>query len=133
MIDIVDAREGELPLGELIRGAISQEVGAVVTFLGVVRDDGIERMEVEAYREGALEELDRIKEEALKRFDISSVDVVHRVGRLSVGQDLALIVCAAPHRQAAFEACSYVLEELKTRVPIWKKEITREGDRWVRP
>ncbi|NYT02208.1 MAG: molybdenum cofactor biosynthesis protein MoaE [Methanosarcinales archaeon] len=130
---MIDIREGELPLEELVRGARKGEVGAVVTFLGIVRDDGIQGMEVEAYTEAALEEIGRIKEEALERFEVSSVDVVHRVGRLSVGQDLALIVCAAPHRQAAFQACSYVLEELKARVPIWKKEITGEGERWVKP
>ncbi len=121
----------EIPLEEMLSQARRPEVGAVVTFLGIVRDDGIQGMEVEAYREMALAELDKIREEALDRFDIRSVDIVHRVGRLSIGDDLVAIVCAAPHRQAAFDGCSFVIEELKRRSAIWKKELSAKGDRWV--
>ena len=128
---MIEIRESDFSLDELIRRAKKKEVGAVVTFLGVVRDDGIESMELEAYEEAAVPELLRIEEEAMKRFSLQSLDIIHRVGSLSVGDNIVVIVCAASHRKDAFEGCRYAIEELKARVPIWKKEITREGTRWV--
>jgi molybdopterin synthase catalytic subunit len=124
--------EDEFSIDEIIRSAKRDNIGALVTFLGIVRDDDIESMEVEAYGEAVIEELDRIKEEAKKRFDIKSVDIIHRIGSLSIGDDIVLIVCGAAHREEAFEGCRYVLEELKTRALIWKKEIREYGDSWVK-
>ena len=128
MIEIADE---EFSIEEMVQRARRTDAGAVVSFLGTVRDDGIREMEVEAYREAALEELERIRDEAMESFDLICVDVVHRVGHLSVGDPIVLIVCVAGHRQAAFKGCEYVLEELKRRAPIWKKEISDGGERWV--
>jgi molybdopterin synthase catalytic subunit len=128
MIEITDA---DLAIGELIARAKRDDVGAVVTFLGTVRDDGIERMVLEAYPEVAIEELQRIEREALERFEIASLDIVHRVGSLKVRDGIVLIVCAAGHRDAAFAGCRYAIEELKKRVPIWKKEFGPGGENWV--
>jgi molybdopterin synthase catalytic subunit len=102
-----------------------------VTFLGTVRDDDILKMELEAYKEAALPELERIRDEAFSRFDLKSVDIIHRIGSLNVGDNIALIVVSAGHRKEAFEGCAYVLEELKRRAPIWKKESRKDGERWV--
>jgi molybdopterin synthase catalytic subunit len=128
---LIEITEDEFSIEEVVAGAKRPDAGAVVTFLGTVRDDGISGMEVEAYREVALEELEKIRKEAMERFDLLSVDVIHRVGTLSVGDDIVLIVCTAAHRSAAFRGCEHVLNEIKRRAPIWKKEVRAGGDRWV--
>ncbi|WP_369425201.1 molybdenum cofactor biosynthesis protein MoaE [Methanothrix sp.] len=122
-----------IDLGEMLHRSIKPDAGAVVAFVGVVRaDPGVRAMEVEVYDEAAVEELRRIKDEAIARFGVSSVDVVHRKGRLSPGEVIVVVVCASAHRKEAFRACEYVIDELKRRVPIWKKELTEEGGRWVK-
>lgn len=128
MIEIV---ERDFSIQELVEMARRQDAGAIVAFLGTVRDDDQQKLEIEAYREAALPELERIREEAVSRFGLSSADVVHRVGSLSVGENIVIIVVGAAHREEAFGGCRYILEELKARAPIWKKEIREEGSRWV--
>lgn len=128
---MIEITEGDFSVEEMVNRAKRPDVGAIVTFLGTVRDDGIEKMELEAYREAALPELERIRDEATAKFDLKSVDIIHRVGSLAVGDNIALIVVSAGHRKEAFEGCSYILEELKKRAPIWKKEIRKDGDKWV--
>lgn len=132
---MIEITENDFSLDEMVRRAKGRGVGAVVTFLGTVRDDEILRMELEAYREAAIPELERIRDEALRRFNLNALEIVHRVGSLSVGDNIVAIVCSAAHRDEAFQGCRYVIEELKSRVPIWKKEIadegSREGSRWV--
>jgi molybdopterin synthase catalytic subunit len=117
--------------GTFIKAAIDSKVGGIVTFVGVVRDDGITAIELESYGEAALEELHTIKNEAMNRFAITSVDILHRIGRLSIGDHIILIVVGASHRKAAFEACEYIIDRIKKTVPIWKEEFTDKGSRWV--
>ncbi|MGC9436282.1 MAG: molybdenum cofactor biosynthesis protein MoaE [Methanomicrobiales archaeon] len=117
--------------GALIEAARRPETGALVTFTGTVRDDGIEAMELEAYVEVAVRELEVIRDRAMAAFPISSVDVVHRIGSLRVGETILVIVVGAGHRREAFAACEYILERIKESVPIWKKEIGGDGERWV--
>lgn len=128
MIEITDA---DFSIENIVEKAKSEDVGAIVSFIGTVRNDGIKSMELEAYKEAAIPELERIRDEAIGRFHLRSVDIIHRIGSLSVGDNIVLIVCAAGHRKEAFEGCSYIIEELKTRAPIWKKEIKSDGCRWV--
>ena len=128
MIEII---EQDFSLDEMIKKAKRTEAGAVVTFLGTVRDDGIEMMELESFREAALQELESIRDEAVGRFGLKSAEIVHRVGLLSVGDNIVAIVCSAAHRDEAFLGCRYIIEELKKRAPIWKKEIGENGERWV--
>lgn len=106
-------------------------MGALVTFLGVVRDDGIDVMELEAYEEVAVKEMETIRDEAFEQFPIEAVEIIHRIGRLRVGENILLIVVGAGHRKEAFSACEYILERIKQSVPIWKKEIGKDGERWV--
>jgi molybdopterin synthase catalytic subunit len=115
----------------MVKKAKRTDAGAVVSFLGTVRDDGIEMMELEAFRDAALQELESIRDEAVVRFGLKAVEVVHRVGLLSVGDNIVAIVCSAAHREEAFLGCRYIIEELKKRAPIWKKEIGENGERWV--
>ena len=128
---MIKITEEDFKIGELIGKAKHPDAGAVVTFLGIVRDDGIVGMEIEAYTQRAIQELERIRDEALEQFDLTSLDVIHRTGTLAVSDNILLIVCGAPHRKDAFAACEYVIDELKERVPMWKKELTEDGCRWV--
>ena len=128
MIEITDE---EISLEQMIQRARSSQAGAVVSFLGTVRDDGILGMEVEAFREAALSELEAIRQEAMSRFSLTAAEVVHRTGSLAVGEAIVAVVCSAAHREEAFSGCRYILEELKSRAPLWKKEISAEGGRWV--
>ncbi|QYZ80344.1 molybdenum cofactor biosynthesis protein MoaE [Methanofollis formosanus] len=122
----------EIDAGALIRAAQRPEMGALVTFVGTVRDDdGLEAMELEAYEEAAHEELTAIRDEAMERYAIDSVDIVHRIGRLEVGETILVIVVGAGHRKEAFPACEYVIDRLKQTVPIWKKEYRAGDETWV--
>jgi len=128
---LIDITEADFSIDEVVKKARSGDVGAIVTFLGTVRNDDIKSMELEAYKEVAISELERMRDEAVSRFHLRSVDIIHRIGSLSIGDNIVLIVCAAGHRKEAFDGCSYIIEELKVRVPIWKKEIKDDGHRWV--
>jgi molybdopterin synthase catalytic subunit len=128
---MIEITEQDFSLDEMIKKAKRTDAGAVVTFLGTVRDDGIEMMELESFREAALQELESIRGEAVGRFGLKSAEIVHRVGLLSVGDNIVAIVCSAAHRDEAFLGCRYIIEELKKRAPIWKKEIGENGERWV--
>lgn len=105
----------------------SEGGGGIVTFLGVVRnsaDDGrpVSGLEYEAFEPMAVAELETIAGEARERFPDVRVAIVHRVGALAVGEIAVAVAVAAEHRGAAFDACEYVIDELKQRAPIWKKE-----------
>ncbi|HHD11590.1 MAG TPA: molybdenum cofactor biosynthesis protein MoaE [Deltaproteobacteria bacterium] len=115
----------------------SKRIGAVVTFLGVARDFSkghtIEALEFEQYEQMALKALRKLREDTLERFDIIDVRIVHRVARIPAGENIVLIVVASEHRKEAFSACSWCIDTLKKTVPLWKKEITPEGESWVEP
>lgn len=117
--------------GEIIAMAREKDAGAIVSFLGTVRDDGIDEMEVEAYEEVAEKDLAEIAAEARERFGILGAHIIHRTGQLRVGENIVMVVTAAPHRREAFRACEYIIDRIKERVPIWKKEHTPAGSRWV--
>ncbi|MBN8479278.1 MAG: molybdopterin synthase catalytic subunit MoaE [Burkholderiales bacterium] len=110
-------------------------VGAVVTFLGTVRDinDGtaVATLELEHYPGMTEKALEAIVAEAQSRFDVYGVRVVHRVGPLAPTEPIVLVAVTSAHRADAFDACRFVMDFLKTRAPFWKKERTPDGDRWV--
>jgi molybdopterin synthase catalytic subunit len=105
---------------------VEQTFGAVVTFTGIVRDHNEGRpvtgIFYDCYREMAEREIARIVEDVETRLPVKAVEVVHRVGHLSVGDISLLVVVASAHRRESFEACQQIIEQLKQRVPIWKKE-----------
>jgi molybdopterin synthase catalytic subunit len=120
----------------LLADCVSAEDGAALLFWGVVRNENdgrpVSHLEYHAYAEMAERTMHRIGEEAISRFGVGDVRVVHRVGRLEVGEASVAVAVAAPHRGEAYEASRYVIEELKTRVPIWKREGYTDGDSdWV--
>jgi molybdopterin synthase catalytic subunit len=123
--------EDDFDPGVHIDAARTPENGGIVTFIGIVRDDNITSMELESYRDVALQELAVIRDEAMARFSINSLDIIHRTGKLAVGDHIVLIVVGSSHRKSAFQACEFVIDRIKESVPIWKKEQTVEGSRWV--
>ncbi|MDI6877315.1 MAG: molybdenum cofactor biosynthesis protein MoaE [Methanomicrobiales archaeon] len=127
----IEIREEDFSVDAVLSELRDERAGAVVSFIGTVRGDRIEKMVLEAYPEVAVQELEKIREEAMDRFRILSLSVIHRIGTLSVGEKIVLIAAAAPHRHEAFLACEYAIDELKKRVPIWKKEIGPSGEVWV--
>ena len=128
---MIELTRHQIDIDGYIRRAKSPRIGGIVTFIGVVRDDSILSLELESYEEAALQELEKIREGAMKDFDIESADIIHRIGKLAIGDTIVLIVVAAGHRKDAFRACEYVIDRLKETVPIWKKEETKDGSRWV--
>ncbi len=112
------------------------DIGAVVTFTGVVRDTGdgspLSSMTLEHYPGMTEAELERVEAEALGRWPLQGTRIVHRVGALKPGENIVLVVAASAHRHAAFEAASFLMDYLKTRAPFWKKETDTAGvGQWV--
>ena len=108
--------------------------GAVVVFLGVTRNSfgerEVKRLEYEAYEAMAVAEMTRIVNEIADRWPGAAASIVHRIGVVPVCEASVVIVVGTPHRAAAYEASRYAIDELKTRVPIWKKEIYADGSAW---
>jgi molybdopterin synthase catalytic subunit len=113
----------------------NHEIGGVVTFTGLVRDlaDGraIRAMTLEHYPGMTEKMLREIEAEANRRWPLAASLIVHRYGRLATGDRIVLVATASAHRQAAFEACAFLVDWLKTRAPFWKLEETDEGAEWV--
>lgn len=111
------------------------DAGGVVQFVGAVRDRArgraIRHLEYEAYPPMALSEMEKICDEAERRWSGVRVAIAHRVGRLEIGDLAVVVVAAAPHRAEAFDACRFAIDTLKERVPIWKKEVATDGAYWV--
>ena len=111
------------------------DIGALVTFTGLVRDHGggetISAMELEHYPGMTEKALREIAEAALSRWPLQGAVVIHRYGALSPADRIVLVATASPHRQAAFEAAEFLMDWLKTKAPFWKKETTEQGARWV--
>jgi molybdopterin synthase catalytic subunit len=120
---------------KLIAAVRRGEDGAVVVFDGVVRNNSRGRetlyLDYEAYEEMAARQMDALAREALSRFGVREVKLLHRLGRLVVGETSVLIVVAAAHRAPAFEACRWLIDTLKKTVPIWKKETFVDGAVWA--
>jgi molybdopterin synthase catalytic subunit len=110
-------------------------VGAVVSFVGVVRGESggepLLALQLEHYPGMTERELSRIAREATGRWQLSAVTIIHRVGVLRPKDQIVLVVTASAHRQAAFDACAFVMDYLKTQAPFWKKETRASGEYWI--
>jgi molybdopterin synthase catalytic subunit len=109
--------------------------GAIVTFTGLCRDEGgrLSALELEHYPGMAEAEIERICRTAVTRFSLLGIAAIHRVGRIAPGENIVLVIAAAPHRHAAFDGASFVMDYLKTAAPFWKKEHFADGSKggWV--
>ncbi|MBL8834129.1 MAG: molybdenum cofactor biosynthesis protein MoaE [Rhodospirillales bacterium] len=120
-------------LDALTRGRT--DIGALTSFVGLVRDMGgeakIGAMTLEHYQGMTEKELAAVEREANARWKLSATLIVHRYGRLEPGDRIVLCAAASPHREAAFEACHFLIDWLKTKAPFWKLEDTPQGEKWV--
>jgi molybdopterin synthase catalytic subunit len=111
------------------------KTGAIVTFSGLCRDEGgsLSALELEHYPGMAEDEINRIAAQAIERWPVTGLTVIHRFGKLSPGENIVLVAAASAHRQAAFEAAGFLMDFLKTRAPFWKKEHRADGSagEWV--
>jgi molybdopterin synthase catalytic subunit len=115
----------------------SKRMGGIATFIGCARDfsEGREvtRISFDAYGSMALAEMSKLRDEAMEKFSLLDARIVHRTGVVGAGEQIVFIAAGAEHRAPALQACRWLIDELKQRVPIWKKEVTPEGDEWVTP
>lgn len=125
-------------VGAVARRVVPPECGATVTLDGyarrfTTRDSKVietEYLFYEAYEEMALKEMQKLVERAKSAFSIANVGIVHRTGKIEIGETSVVISVAAPHRKDAFAACEWLIKELKRTVPIWKKEVYADGEAW---
>ena len=139
-MDFVELTTEPLDITSIARRVVLPECGATVTLDGYARrftkqKDGGTRetlyLEYEAYESMALKEMQKLIDQANAQFEISNIGIVHRLGKLEIGETSVVISVAAPHRKAAFAACEWLIRELKRIVPIWKKEVYADGEVWV--
>jgi molybdopterin synthase catalytic subunit len=132
MIQIVDKN---IDVVELLASVSVPEAGGIDMFLGTTRNHSkgkkVIRLEYEAYSPMALRMMSEIESEIRERWNIQKISIVHRIGVVPVMEASVAIAVSAAHRKEAFEACRYAIDELKKRVPIWKKEIFEDGEVWV--
>ncbi|CAN5815190.1 hypothetical protein BH18ACI4_BH18ACI4_28170 [soil metagenome] len=133
--DFFELTTEPIDVGAVTRRVVLPECGATVTLDGYAREwtKGKRTLHLvyEAYPSMALREMRRLGHEVHVRFEIAHIGIVHRTGRLEIGETSVLIAVSAPHRRAAFEACEWAIRELKRTVPIWKKEVFEDGEVWV--
>lgn len=133
--DFFELTTQPIDVGKIARLVVLPECGATVTLDGYAREwtKGRQTLHLvyEAYEQMALQEMRRLGREAHEKFDIANIGIVHRTGRLEIGETSVVIAVSAPHRRAAFEACEWAIRELKRTVPIWKKEVFADGEVWV--
>ncbi|MDW8469104.1 MAG: molybdopterin synthase catalytic subunit MoaE [Burkholderiales bacterium] len=132
---IVVQREDFDPGAEIAALARETTVGAVASFVGLVRDENegaqVGAMTLEHYPGMTEKAIRAIVEEAMRRWQVRGCTVIHRVGELKPGDRIVLVAVASAHRGDAFAACEFIIDYLKTRAPFWKKEQTAQGERWV--
>ena len=124
-----------LDVQHCIDWVMSPECGGIDVFIGTVRNattgKAVVRLEFEAYEKMAISEMEKIAKQALAKWPVQKILIHHRTGVLQVGEIPVIIAVAAAHRDAAFDACRYLIDTLKQTVPIWKKEIFEDGEVWV--
>ncbi len=128
-------RSTPIATGEVTRDLSSDGVGALITFEGIVRatnrDKTVTLLEYSAYEPLAVAEMERICQEAVSQFGLIEARLIHRIGSLAVGDLAVSIAVLSAHRAEAFDGCRYIIEQLKARVPIWKREISSDGQEWL--
>ena len=133
--DFCEITTDPLDIGRIARRVVLPECGATVTLDGYVRQftkgRETEYLVYEGYEPMALKEMEKLIAAAKSQFAISNIGIVHRLGKLEIGETSVVISVSSPHRRAAFEACEWLIKELKRTVPIWKKEVYADGETWI--
>lgn len=135
--DAVRIQQDDFSQDEEIKAlqASSKRMGGIATFIGCARDfsDGrsVSKISFDAYGSMAVAEMKKLRADAIDKFALLDARIVHRVGVVNAGEQIVFIATGAEHRAPALQACHWLINELKLRVPIWKKEVTPEGESWV--
>ena len=133
--EVYRIQEEAIASDALYESVLRDSDGAVTTFAGVVRDHSLGRdteyLEYDAYKSMAEKKMEEIGDEVKARWEVDRVGILHRIGRLEIGEISVLIAISSPHRKASLEACHYAIDRLKETVPIWKKEVWIDGEAWV--
>lgn len=132
---LICVTENVLDSAEAVAAVANPAAGALTVFLGVVRDSNLGRsvqyLEYDAYPAMAEKVMRQLAEEARERFGLLDCAVLHRTGRLEIGEASLLIVVASAHRAASFEGGQWLVDEIKKKVPVWKKEVWEDGEAWI--
>ena len=141
IMDFAELTTDPIDITSVARRVVPEECGATVTLDGYARRftkdrttgqvRETEHLVYEAYESMAIKEMRKLIDAAKQQFEISHVGIVHRLGKLEIGETSVIISVASPHRKAAFAACEWIIRELKRTVPIWKKEVYADGDVWI--
>lgn len=127
--------DAPIDVNAVVESVRQDDDGGIVTFIGVVRNQNrgksVLYLEYEAFDEMALAEMRKIGEEIAAKWDLTHVRIIHRTGRIEIGEASVVIAVAAPHRGIAFEACHFAIDRLKETVPVWKKEVYSDGEVWL--
>ncbi|MCZ6635295.1 MAG: molybdenum cofactor biosynthesis protein MoaE [bacterium] len=133
--DVYRISEDVIAPDALYEAVLQDSDGAVATFAGVVRDHSLGRstqyLEYDAYPEMAEKTMAEIGDEVRKRWEVDRIGMLHRIGRLEIGEISVLIAISSAHRKASLEACHFAIDRLKETVPIWKKEVWTDGEAWI--
>jgi molybdopterin synthase catalytic subunit len=132
---LIQLTRNPLDRDALVAAVSHPSAGGIVVFEGVVRDNArgkqVRYLEYDVYEEMAEQQIQAIAAEATRRWGVERIAIAHRFGRLEIGEASVIIVVASPHRAEAFDACRYIIDTLKSSVPIWKKEVATNGEEWV--
>jgi molybdopterin synthase catalytic subunit len=132
---MIQISEKSIDVNQVIEAASSLGAGAVNVFIGTVRNTALDKkviwLEYEAYESMAVSETRKIVDEAAERWELMGWGVSHRVGILKPGEVAVVVAVATKHRRASFEACQYIIDRLKEKVPIFKKEVFEDGGEWI--
>ena len=135
MKPVVKVTDRPISIDKTLYGVADPRAGGTVLFMGTVRDSShgkaVRKLQIEAAGDLAKTDLSRIANAAAEKFDVSGISIVHRIGKLKVGDVIVAIAVSAPHRKHAFSACRFLIDELKKTTPIWKKEFGSDSERWV--
>jgi molybdopterin synthase catalytic subunit len=119
----------------LVAAVRRDDAGAIALFYGVVRNENLGRavqyLEYDAYPEMAIKKMREVADEVRAKYPVAGVGVLHRIGRLEIGETSLLVAVSSGHRKEAFEACHYAVDRIKQIVPIWKKEVWTDGSEWI--
>lgn len=119
----------------LVEAVRADEAGAIALFYGVVRNENLGRtvlyLEYDAYPEMAIKKMQEVADEVRAKFPVTGVGVLHRTGRLEIGEASLLVAVSSGHRREAFEACHFAVDRIKQIVPVWKKEVFEGGEEWI--
>jgi len=125
----------DIDVSEVIQKVMRPDCGGISVFVGTVRDNfegrPVRGVNIEAYDLMAVEDLERIANDVMRKHGVREIAVQHRTGKLGVGDVIVVIAVSAPHRKEAFDACREIIERLKQTTPIWKQEFLDQGERWV--